>query len=382
MKILSLLWGFSLGGIGKCALTYARLDNWPGISFKTVCIYGTGWNCDLTPLNEIEAFCIPIEKRSDFSWVGRCVKIIEEYDPDLLFVHGFNGPVIAMVIQMKLKKNLPFVCSYHGLYHPPTFTRIFLAPIFNQCLGYIYRQHATAIVGVAQYCKKTLCDRGIQQEKISVVYNGLSLHNDARHIDRQSLGISKNDVIIGIVSRLDPIKGIDYVIEAFASVVKKYHNVHLLIIGDGAYKKRLEKKCETLHVQSNVKFLGFQKNINDWLELMDIYVLASLNENHSIALLEAMRASKAIVVTDAGGNTESVFHKVHGLVVPPRDPYALEKEMIRFIKDPLLRTTLGKNARKRFEEKFTETQMLQGIAHWLFGCKRLVPAHDVSTVMQ
>jgi glycosyltransferase involved in cell wall biosynthesis len=197
-------------------------------------------------------------------------------------------------------------------------------------------------------------------------------------MSRQSIGISEHDIIIGTVSRLDPIKGIGYMLEAFASIVKKNHHVYLLIIGDGKYKTRLKKQSEDLQIQNKVKFVGFQANISDWLEIMDIYVLASLMENHSIALLEAMRASKAIVVTDVGGNKESISHMINGLVVPPKNSQALEREMIRLIMDSLLRKRLGMNARKRFEEKFTESQMLQGIADWLIGCKRLVQVHNSS----
>ena len=90
MRILSLLWGFSLGGIGKCALAYSRLNEIPDIEIDTVCIYGINWKSDLEPLKAIGATLVPIQGRLDISWISRCSILVKSYNPDIVFVHGFN----------------------------------------------------------------------------------------------------------------------------------------------------------------------------------------------------------------------------------------------------------------------------------------------------
>jgi len=369
LKILSLLWGFSLGGIGKCALTYACLNEFPEISLKTVCIYGENWACDLSPLKEIGADLLPIKGRTDFSWVGKCIKKIKDYSPDVLFVHGFNGPVIAKILQLAMKKKVPFVCSYHGFYHPPSWSRIPLAPIFNRTAEYIYRKYADGVVSVCAYSKNALIDRGVSAEKVTVVHNGLPEQRpDFIGIDRSMYGLSDNDIVIGVASRLDPVKGLPFLLAAFSRLVAMFPEAKLVMVGDGSCSENLKDQCRKLGVSNSIFFVGYQDNVEAWLELFDIFALPSLAEYHSIALLEGMRAAKAIVATDVGGNTESVRHEQEALIVPPRDPEALEKAISMMLNNVSLRKRLGRNAKSRFEENFTEEVMLKKLALWLQKC--------------
>jgi len=369
MRILSLLWGFSLGGIGKCALTYHCLSDFDDISLLTVCISGENWGSDLNPLNEISAEIIPIKSRLDFSWIKKSIAIIENFAPDLLFVHGFNGPVIAKILQFFLKRKLPFVCSYHGSYHPPSLTRVPLAPVFNRSAEYIYHKHAVGVVSVCEFSKRYLVSKGVPADKVTVVYNGLSKERSARmKLDRAAFGLHDEDVVIGVASRLDPVKGLSYLVAAFTEVVDSCPEARLVIVGDGTCTDDLRKQCNDLGLGSRVYFAGYQDNVEAWLDLFDIFALPSLAECHSIALLEGMRAGKAIVATDVGGNTESVRDEKEALIVPPKDSRAIAHELVVLLKNPSLRETLGLNAKKRFAENFTEEIMLANLAAWLRNC--------------
>ncbi len=366
MRILSLLWGFSLGGIGKCVLAYDRLGEFSDLEVKTACIHGVNWDCDLSPLEEIGAVFIPIRGRMDFSWIRRGSELIEKFAPDFIFVHGFNGPIVARILQRKIKRNFPFVCSYHGFYHPPSLSRIPLSPVFNKGAEYVYRHHATAVVAVAQYCKGQLVLRRVPEDKIAVVHNGLSERQQTgKLVTRADTGLDDSNFVIGIASRLDPVKGLEYLIDAFKKVVMAFPQARLLLVGNGTRENALKEKSVKLGIDEKVRFVGYQANVDDWLDLFDVFALPSLAEYHSIALLEGMRAGKAIIATDVGGNTESVEHEKHGLVVPSADAAALEKAIIRMIENPDLRMRLGASARKRFKDDFTEDKMLEKIAAWL-----------------
>ena len=369
MKILSLLWGFSLGGIGKCALTYACLNDFSEISLETVCIYGENWICDLSPLEEIEADLLPIKGRLDFSWVKKCAKKIEDKSPDILFVHGFNGPIIAKILHLAMREKIPFVCSYHGLYHPPSWTRIPLAPIFNRTAEYVYRRYADAVVSVCGYSRDVLIARGVPAEKITVVHNGLPEQQlDFVELDRSEFGLSDDDIVIGVASRLDPVKGLYYLVEAFSTLVSDFPETKLVMVGDGFCTDDLKSQCEKLDLGESVIFVGYQENVDAWLQLFDIFALPSLAENHSIALLEGMRAGKAIVATDVGGNTESVRHDKEALIVSPRDSVALAQAVSKLLQSRTLRDRLSLNARARFFENFTEEVMLRKLADWFEKC--------------
>jgi len=332
MRILSLLWGFSLGGIGKCALTYARLGELSDISIETACIHGVNWGCDLSPLRDIGAVFIPIRGRADWSWIRRSSELIERIAPDIVFVHGFNGPIVARLLQRKIKRNFPFVCSYHGFYHPPSLSRIPLAPVFNKGVEYVYRRHATAVVAVAQYCKDQLVFRGMPEDKITVVHNGLSERQQkGKLLTRADADLDDNDFVIGIASRLDPVKGVEYLVDAFAKVVTLFPQARLLLVGNGSCENALKEQSVTLGIDDKIRFVGYQADVDAWLDLFDVFALPSLAESHSIALLEGMRAGKAIVATNVGGNPESVEHEKQGLLVPPADSEALEKAILSIL---------------------------------------------------
>ncbi len=107
--------------------------------------------------------------------------------------------------------------------------------------------------------------------------------------------------------------------------------------------------------------MGYQNNIPEWLATWDIFVLPSLFEYHSIALLEAMRAGKAIIATTVGGNEESVTNHVEALTIPSKDSIALSEALIKLIENPQLRKKIGENARKRFLIEFTENTMKKNL---------------------
>ena len=108
-------------------------------------------------------------------------------------------------------------------------------------------------------------------------------------------------------------------------------------------------------------FSGYQTNIAEWLNGADIFTITSYQENHSIAVLEAMRAGKAIVATDVGGNGESIKDGMEGYLVPAGDVDALANALGKQIADKNIRLQIGNLARKKFVEMFTEEAMMRNL---------------------
>ena len=269
-------------------------------------------------------------------------------------IHGFNGPIIGL-LQKLFFKNLTLVCSYHGLYHPTTNFRRLLAPIFNFLPIPIYYKYADRIITVEKHSKSVLVSKGIPISKIDVVYNGLPAIKSEQRFDISKWGLSVDNFIIGCASRIDPVKGISYLIEAFVQLHQIYGSkFKLVIIGEGTVKTELEKKAAELGVSKSIIFTGYQNNISDWLNVFDIFVLPSLAEYHSIGLLEAMRAKKAIVATNVGGNTESVRHLKEGVIVNSKNSKQLYDAINQLYNDKTLAIKLGQAAYIRFNNKFSE----------------------------
>ena len=372
IRVFSLVKGFH-GGVAKYAAMLSTLNERSNIEFHTAVINSPGWICNRGDLDSYGLDEIMIQGKWDFSWMGACVERINRFSPDLLLVHGgCLGSGLAWLLQRKVKQHLPYVSSYHGFYTAPSPSKRLIQPIRNWLTPKLHQRRTLAVVAVADYCKHYLVARGVDADKITVVHNGIdAIAPRCDPIQRSSLGLKEDDIIIGVISRFDPVKGLTYLLDAVSSVIKKHPKVHLAMVGDGDCTDQLKQQCRQLGIASNIHFVGYQHNIQAWYEFFDIFALPSLAEFHSIALLEAMRAGKPIVSTDVGGNTESVRDEKEALVVPSKNAEALADALNRMIEDPAMAQRLSEAAKQRFDKCFTIDHMLDETEAWLFKCVQL-----------
>lgn len=361
MKILNILWGFSTGGIGKCFMAYNKLGNVEaGISVHPVCIDILSRNYDRSGLSENNIDVIPLRSIFDLSWMKQLGNRIKNMKPDVIFCHGFNGPVIAWLTAKLYNLKTPVVCTYHGRYHSPTRFKKIISPVYNAIPEMLYRTYARQVVTVENYSKDYLQKKGVRIEKLATVYNGISDDTSGT----VGTGVADTDYVkLCTISRLDAVKGIDYLIRALPEVKSKSGTrFKLFIVGDGPERANLRKLAADRGMKDDIIFQGYQQQVEKWLHEADIFLLPSLHEYHSIALLEAMRAGKPIIATKVGGNPESVRDGIDGIIVPPKDSQAIAAAIIKLIEQPELKTMFALNARKRYLNNFTEDKMLADLA--------------------
>ena len=148
------------------------------------------------------------------------------------------------------------------------------------------------------------------------------------------------------VARLVPQKGIDVLIRALAQTTGATRDWTLTLVGDGPEREALQRQVLQAGLQEKVHFLGFRPDPQTFLLQAGVFVLPSRFEGMPNALLEAMAAGLAVVVTDASpGPLEVVVNGVSGLVVPSDEPSALADALDRLAADPGLRERLGAAAR-------------------------------------
>lgn len=356
MKVLNIIWKFTTGGIGKCFLTYAQCNDVKNdIKIISACIDPQNFNYDRTPLNNNSIGIIPIKNRKDLKWINKLYKLIINEKPDLIFTHGLYGPIIIEVTKFfhpSIRK-IPMVVSFHGLYNPPTSKTAPLAHILNKTMAWICKYRAERTIIVSKYAGEYLLQEGVPANKLSIVYNGIP----AQIPEYPPIELPDDIIKIGFIGRIDEIKGLEYLLEAAAKLKQKHiENFHIYIVGDGPKSDDLKALTKHLNIEKHIDFVGYQNNIASWLNAWDIFVLPSLQENHSIALLEAMRAGKAIICTEIGGNKESVTHEKEALLIPCKNSEALELALDKLLHSKELRDFLGNNAKMRFIDNFTEEQ--------------------------
>lgn len=164
--------------------------------------------------------------------------------------------------------------------------------------------------------------------------------------------------MFGTISRLDPIKNQTMMVRAFARCLKQNESLRLLIVGDGPIREELESLAAELGVGEAVIFTGFQPIPQQFLALMDVFLLPSLSEGTSMTLLEAMAFSKPTVATAVGGTPEIIVDGESGSLIANEDEEALVLAMMELSKSESQRDAMGKRARQDYESRFTLPSMV------------------------
>jgi glycosyltransferase involved in cell wall biosynthesis len=169
---------------------------------------------------------------------------------------------------------------------------------------------------------------------------------------------SSGRIVIGTVAILRPEKGLVDFVRAAGHVVERFPEARFLIWGAGPLRAHLERLVRDLGLSGAVELAGATLEPETALRELDIFVLPSLSEACSNALLEAMATGRAVVATRVGGNPALVEDQVTGLLVPPGDPAALAKAIIRLIEEPALAAGLAARAQQRVRTEFGIDRML------------------------
>lgn len=368
IKILSIYWGFTLGGGVKYAEILDKIGEDKKFEIAHVCIRDRRWDAIEDILNTIKCDSIFIRSRLDFDWIKKLSDTIKRYDPDMIMTHGFNGHfALCLALILCKKKDYIKVCSYHGRYHPPKTSRKFLAYLINTFNNLYLRKIASKVIAVSHFSKQNLIGQNIPPHKVDVIHNGINtfLNNVYFKDIRNEWNVSKNDFLLGTVCRIDSIKGINVLIESI-NILKNYcTNIKLVVIGNGPEEQNLKYLTSQKKIENRIIFAGKRLDIQNCLYSIDCFVLPSLEENHSIALLEAMRSHKAIIATDVGGNGESIRDGIEGLLVPSRDPMRLALAIQKMYYDKKSRDEYSNNAYLRFKNEFTSSCMVENTAQWI-----------------
>lgn len=199
------------------------------------------------------------------------------------------------------------------------------------------------------------------REKISVIYNGIDIDDFSRDINtdkiRKELSITEDEIVIGTVGQLIPMKGHKYFIEAAKIVLEKIKNVKFIITGssqeNSSYEMELKNMVKNYNLEDKIIFTGYRKDIKNIIALMDIFVFSAVGEGFGRVLIEAMVLQKPIVAANSGGIPEIVVDGKTGLLVPENDPHSIASAVIMLINEKDTRDRMGRAGRKRVEEMFT-----------------------------
>lgn len=214
------------------------------------------------------------------------------------------------------------------------------------------------LLAICRDIRQAAIHGGVDPHRVQVVYSGLNLssigHLPSGRI-RARYGLSPGQPVIGAVANLFPRKGYESLLKALAEIRVVIPDIHCIIVGEGdeAYGQSLIALAKELELTAAVTFAGFQREVLAHMADCDVMVLPSLLEGFGMVLLEAMAMAKPVVASRVGGIPEAVEDGVTGVLVPPGNSGELAGALLRLLKDPALRDTMGKAGRKRVETMFS-----------------------------
>lgn len=295
-----------------------------------------------------------------------CVlRLLREIRPDLLHTHSSKAGIIGRAVAARLK--LPCVHTIHGAaFH------VGQSALAFRLYKWLELRAAPAtdkFISVCDAMTEQYVMAGIApREKFVTVYSGFDVEpflKPARSpaAVRAELGLKPDEIVIGKVARLFPLKGHEYLVKAARSVVEQCPNVRFLLVGDGILRRQFEAELSAAGIRDRFVFAGLvpPDQVAELIHAMDIVVHTSVWEGLARVLPQGLIAGKPVVSYDIDGAREVVIPGQTGFLLPPRSIDELSAALCQLANDADLRQRLGAAGRSRWTEQFRHQSMTRQI---------------------
>jgi glycosyltransferase involved in cell wall biosynthesis len=293
-------------------------------------------------------------------------RALREFRPDVVHTHSAKGGILGRLAAWSL--GVPAIIhTVHGApfypYQP--------YPVHRACQWCEWHaaRRCHKLISVADAMTDLMVAAKIApREKFTTIYSGMDVGpflaaDEHRQQMRARLGYTDENIVVGKIARLFPLKGHDDLIAAARGVVNHCPNVRFLLIGEGTLRPQLMQQIEAAGLTRHFHLAGLvdPSQIPQYLAAMDLLVHTSLREGLARALPQALLAGKPIVSYDIDGAREVCLDGTTGCLVPARDRSALAEAISRLAADVTLRESLGQQGRKRFADRFRHEKMTEKI---------------------
>jgi glycosyltransferase involved in cell wall biosynthesis len=278
--------------------------------------------------------------------------LIKKNNIDLVHGHDVKSSIAGHLAAASLK--IPVISHIHASY--PWLQKTGTLKIID---GFFRNKYSLSIA-----CSQMAMDYYLQHNKKVKANNIVYLNNSFNFNEFESvnikeggalkkeLGISDDTFIYGFLGRLLEGKGADLLIESFYELQKKREKIFLLIVGDGPERLKLNAMINNYNLSSKVKFMGFQKNPYDFLNIFHCFILPSVTEGLPIAVLEAMAMKKTVISTPVAGLKNLMKNGYNGLVLENRSKEELIAAMDKLYCDKNFNIRLAENAYSYIYENY------------------------------
>ncbi|GAC1384004.1 MAG: glycosyltransferase family 4 protein [Ginsengibacter sp.] len=371
--------------VGGPALHVLNLTHYTDIEFETRLIVGNKDDQEqgaeyLADKFNITPFYIPEMSRNinfinDIKSFYKIRKHIKEFKPDIVDTHGTKAGVIGRLAAFSMR--VPVVIhTYHGhifhSYFGKIKTKIFVL------IEKILAAKTDAIITISTSQRNELLNefKITRDSKIHTILLGFDLnkfqtnYKMKRERFRKEFGLAEDEIAIGIIGRLVPIKNQALFVDAISYVLRNTRKkIRAFIIGDGGIRKNLEQQCKNLSIPYttalNIDYSSYKLIFTSWrndIDVvnagLDIITLTSLNEGTPVSLIEAQASNNPIVSTDVGGIRDILLQNDTALISDVCDSTKFKENLLRLIEDEVLRGKLGENGFEYVKDKFNFQRLI------------------------
>jgi glycosyltransferase involved in cell wall biosynthesis len=318
-----------------------------------------------------------INPLNDYKAYKKVQKIIRDFKPDIVHTHAAKPGAVGRLAASSL--NIPaIVHTYHGHVFHSYFGKLKTELIINTERFLARKSHA--LIAISDKQKSELAEEFhiADNAKFKVIPLGFELkkfsedQDEKRKKFRREFNLGDEEIAIGIIGRLVPIKnhnlfleGINYVLSTTSKKVKAF------IIGDGETRQALESKAKQLSISfshdhdpnASLIFTSWRNDIDVINAGLDIITLTSLNEGTPVSLIEAQAANKPIVSTRVGGISDIVLENETALLSDTNDVVSFQKNLLRLVESDELRNGFKQKGADHVQQKFSVERLASDMSN-------------------
>ena len=362
-RVLHLITRLPIGGAERMLLGVLR--NLDAARFDSVvcCIQDRGELAD-----EVESLGIPVHalglmERGGFDRrvVPALRRLIHEHNVELVHSHLYHANLYGRLAAWR--EGIPIIASVHNTYTRRKWHRHLINRLLARCTFRI-------TAGSVDVERDILGHDHVAPEKVVRLPNCIDLERVTTSLSpeaaKQQLGFGPADLVIATVGRMEEQKGHSFLLDAFARLRQMPQldgmQLRLLVVGDGRLKLATEQHAAYLGIDHACRFPGSIKDLADVYRAIDVFVMPSLWEGLSLAMLEAMAAGLPMIATDVGGARDVLGDGLRGILVPAGDAVALTRAICDLLVDAEKRSAMANSGRKHVRENYSVAALSRQLA--------------------
>lgn len=336
MKIIHIITAFGFGGAEKLLLNTINLQI---KEHKVYLIYLKPIDNLVSELSkDVNIVYFPI----NYFTIKKLKTYFIKINPDIIHTHLGHADIFGLISAKK--SNAKIFCTMHNIY----FKKNLLDKLIFKVYRYVLLKNIN-VISISKSVQNHVIDRlKVPKSRAFLLPNAIP-YKTYKIKEKKSGKI--NLLFIG---RLEKQKSLDTLLKAIYLLRNKEPSISLEldIVGDGSLKDQLIALANTLQLENTVRFIGSKKNVDDYYQIADIFILPSIWEGFGIVILEAFRSKVSVIASNIEGPSELIKDGYNGLLFKPLDEVELSEKILELITNIEKRKWIARNGYNTFVENY------------------------------